>query len=150
MGVEESISSYQKIRVLIADDFAMLRRVIHMLIEKTTDDIEVVGEALDLQDALKDVQALQPDVILMNDYLPPTNSALATKLFRELEVTAAILIISMQVEPDLIHQSLTSGANGFMHKDEIGTLIVEAIHKVHNKEKYLSPKAKDALSHERD
>ena len=150
MEERESISSYQKIRVLIADDFAMLRRVIQMLIAKTTDDIEVVGEAPDLQDALKDVQALQPDVILMNDYLPPTNSALATKLFRELDITAAVLIISMHVEPELIRQSFANGANGFMHKDEMGALLVEAIRKVHNKEQYLSPKAEDALTHEKD
>ena len=139
----------KKIRVLIADDFPMLRRVIHLLIEQS-DDIEVAGEAPDLQDALRDVQALQPDVILMNDYLPPTNSALATKLFRELNITAAILVISMHLEPELIQQSLASGANGLMHKDEMGVLLAEAIRQVQNNQQYLSPLARDALAHEKD
>jgi HlyD family secretion protein len=89
------IMADKKIRVLVADDFAVMREVINQLINRS-DDIEVVGEAPDLQDALKDVQTLKPDVVLMNDYLPPTNSALATKLFRELDVTAAILIISIE------------------------------------------------------
>ena len=138
-----------KIRVLIADDFAMLRKVILLVLEQAA-DIEVVGEAPDLQDALKDVLELQPDVILMNDYLPPTNSALASKLFRELDVTAAILIISMHVEPELIRQSFASGANGFMNKDEMGTLLAEAIRKVYYEEQYLSPKGEYALAHEND
>jgi DNA-binding NarL/FixJ family response regulator len=109
-----------------------------------------VGEAPDLQDALKDVQTLKPDVVLMNDYLPPTNSALATKLFRELDVTAAILIISIDVEPEMIQQSLANGANGFMHKDEMGTLLTEAIRKVYNNEQYLSQRTEYALANEND
>lgn len=139
----------KKIRVLVADDFAVMREVINQLINRS-DDIEVVGEAPDLQDALKDVQTLKPDVVLMNDYLPPTNSALATKLFRELDVTAAILIISIDVEPEMIQQSLANGANGFMHKDEMGTLLTEAIRKVYNNEQYLSQRTEYALANEND
>jgi DNA-binding NarL/FixJ family response regulator len=86
----------------------------------------------------------------MNDYLPPTNSALATKLFRELDVTAAILIISIDVEPEMIQQSLANGANGFMHKDEMGTLLTEAIRKVYNNEQYLSQRTEYALANEND
>jgi DNA-binding NarL/FixJ family response regulator len=143
------IMADKKIRVLVADDFAVMREVINQLINRS-DDIEVVGEAPDLQDALKDVQTLKPDVVLMNDYLPPTNSALATKLFRELDVTAAILIISIDVEPEMIQQSLANGANGFMHKDEMGTLLTEAIRKVYNNEQYLSQRTEYALANEND
>lgn len=139
--------SGEKIRVLIADDFAMLRQVINMVLEKT-EDIEVVGEAPDLEDALKDVQMLQPEVILMNDYLPPINSALATEKFRELGVDAAILIITMDADAELIRQSFSSGANGLIYKEEMGTLLPEAIRKVHNKEQFLSPMAEDTLADE--
>lgn len=139
----------RKIRVLIADDFPLLRQIMRELIERS-DDIEVVGDAPDLQDAVKEAQTLQPDVILMNDYLPPTNSALATKIFREIDIVATILVISMHVEPDMIRQSFENGANGFMHKDEMGTLLTEAIRKVHNNEQYLSPKGEYALTHEND
>jgi DNA-binding NarL/FixJ family response regulator len=139
----------RKIRVLIADDFLLLRQIMHELIERS-DDIEVVGAAPDLQDALNEAQTLQPDVILMNDYLPPTNSALVAKKFREIDIVAAILIISMHLEPDLIRQSFENGVNGFMHKDEMGTLLTEAIRKVHNNEQYLSPKGEYALTPEND
>ena len=139
----------KKIRVFIADDFDILRQVIQLVLERT-EDIETVGEAPHLRDALEKVKKLQPDVILMNDYIPPTDSARAAKLFRELDITAAILIISMHAEPHLIQRSLTNGANGFMHKDEMGTLLMEAVRKVHNKEQYLSPKAEDALMYDDD
>ena len=145
----EVMPDNEKIRVLIADDFALLRQVIQMLIEKT-DDIEVVGEAPDLEDALRDVQALQPDVILMNDYLPPINSARATEMFRELDIAAAILIISMHADTELIQQSFASGANGLIYKEEMGTRLTGAIRKVYNKEQYLSPMAEDALAHKKD
>ena len=133
------------IRVLIADDFKVLRDVIRLHLERAG-DIDVVDEAPDLDDALERIRTLQPDVVIMNDYLPPIDSAHATASFRELGFTAAILIISMHPEPGLIQRSLLSGANGFMHKDEIDEYLVDAIRRVHQGERYLSPKAGDAYS----
>ena len=133
------------IRVLIADDFKVLRDVIRLHLERPG-DIEVVDEAPDLDDALERIRTLQPDVVIMNDYLPPIDSAHATARFRKLGFTAAILIISMHLEPDLIQRSLLSGANGFMDKDEIDEYLVDAIRRVQRGERYLSPKARDAYS----
>jgi len=131
------------IRVLIADDFKVLRDVIRLHLERAG-DMEVVDEAPDLDDALERTRKVQPDVIIMNDYLPPADSAHATARFREQGFNAAVLIISMHVEPDLIQRSFLSGANGFMHKDEIDEYLVDAIRRVHQGERYLSPKAGDA------
>jgi DNA-binding NarL/FixJ family response regulator len=80
----------------------------------------------------------------MNDYLPPIDSAHAAALFRTDGITAAILVISLQPEPDLIQRSFRSGVNGFMHKDEIGEFLVDAVRRIHQCERYLSPKAEDA------
>jgi DNA-binding NarL/FixJ family response regulator len=133
------------IRILIADDFKVLRDVIRLHLERA-EDMDVVDEAPDLNDALERTRKLQPDVIIMNDYLPPVDSAHATARFREQGFTAAVLIISMHLEPDLIQRSLISGANGFMNKDEIDEYLVDAIRRVHQGERYLSPKARDAYS----
>ena len=108
--------------------------------------MDVVGEAPDLNDALERIRTLRPDVVIMNDYLPPIYSAHATARFRELGFTAAIVVISMHLEPDLIQRSFLSGANGFMHKDGIDEYLVDAIRRVHQGERYLSPKAGDAYS----
>ena len=133
------------IRVLIADDFKVLRDVIRLHLERAG-DIDVVDEAPDLNDALERTKTTQPDVIIMNDFLPPIDSAHAAARFRELGFTAAILIISMHLEPGLVQRSLLSGANGFMHKDEIDEYLVDAIRRVHQGKRYLSPKARDAYS----
>ena len=133
------------IRVLIADDFKVLRDVIRLHLERAG-DMEVVDEAPDLDDALERIRTLQPDVVIMNDYLPPIDSAHATARFRELGFTAAILIISMHPEPGLIQRSFSSGANAFMHKDEIDEYLVDAIRRVQQGERYLSPKAGDVYS----
>ena len=135
------------IRVLIADDFKILRDVIRLFLQKPG-GFDVVGEAPNLEDALERARALQPDVILMNDYLPPINSALATARFREVGISAAILIISLELEFDIIRRSLESGANGILGKDELDSQLVEAIHRVHQGETYLSPAAKQVLRDE--
>ncbi|MCI0397423.1 MAG: response regulator transcription factor [Chloroflexi bacterium] len=137
-------SEKHEIRVLIADDFDVLRKVIRLFLERAG-DIVVVDEAPDLNDALASTGRLQPDVVIMNDYLPPIDSAHATGLFRAQGFAVAILIISMHLEPDLIRRSLAGGANGFMHKDEIGDHLVDAVRHVHQGESYLSPKAGQAL-----
>ncbi|HEX6268902.1 MAG TPA: response regulator transcription factor [Anaerolineales bacterium] len=131
------------VRVLIADDFPLLREVIRLYLERAA-DMEVIDEAPDLDDALERSKTLRPDVIIMNDYLPPIDSAHATARFREQGSTAAVLIISMHLEPDQIRRSFASGANGFMHKDEIDDQLVAAVRLVHHGERYISPKARDA------
>jgi len=139
------VTETKSIRVLIADDFKVLRDVIRLHLERA-EDMDVVDEAPDLNDALERVRTLRPDVVIMNDYLPPIDSAHATARFRELGFTAAIVIISMHLEPGQIQRSFLNGANGFMHKDEIDEYLVDAIRRVHQGERYLSPKAGDAYS----
>jgi DNA-binding NarL/FixJ family response regulator len=62
------------IRILIADDFKVLRDVIRLYLERA-EDMEVIDEAPDLNDAQESAKVLHPDVIIMNDYLPPIDSA---------------------------------------------------------------------------
>ena len=135
----------KKVRVLIADDFKRLRDVIRLHLERA-DDMDVIDEARDVTDALESAKALRPDVIIMNDYLPPIDSAHASALFREQGFPAAILVISMQIDPEQIQRSFLSGANGFMNKDEIDEHLVDAVRQIHEGERYLSPKASDAYN----
>jgi DNA-binding NarL/FixJ family response regulator len=139
----EVVNKTKTIRILIADDFKLLRDVIQAYLEREG-DMEVVGEAPELNDAIEQARRLQPDVIIVNDYLPPLNSAHAAERFRREGVTAAILAISMRAEADLIRHSFEHGITGFMEKAEIDTLLVLAIRSVYRGERYVSPKALDA------
>ena len=80
----------------------------------------------------------------MNDHLPPLDSVYASALFRERGFTAAILIISMDLEHALIQNSFRQGANGVLQKDEIDRCLVEGIRHVYQGKPYLSPKARAA------
>jgi DNA-binding NarL/FixJ family response regulator len=137
------VSSSKRIRVLIADDFKTLRDVIRLYLERA-DDMDVIDEAPDLFDALASAKALHPDVIIMNDYLPPIDSANATLLLRKEGITSAILVISMGTEAEVVERSFDSGVNGFIYKEEIDKLLVDAIRRVQRGERFLSPKAGDA------
>jgi two-component system, NarL family, invasion response regulator UvrY len=130
------------IRVLIADDQNIMREVIRRRIEQV-EGIEVVGESPTLDNALLDTQTLHPDVVIMNDYLPPMSSAHATALFRKKGFSAAILAITTKLEPEIIQHSFRHGVNGFMHKTEIDDLLVDAIRSIHEGERFLSPQAAD-------
>ena len=128
------------IRVLIADDFKLLRDVIRLYLDGAG-DIEVAGEAWDLGNALAWSRKGQADVIIMNDYLPPIDSAYAALFFRDQGFEGAILVVSMEAEPGRIQASLQNGANGFLHKDEIEAHLEEAVRSVYKGKRYLSPRA---------
>jgi two-component system response regulator DegU len=139
----------RNIRVLIADDFDILRQLIHEFLERE-EDIEVVGESSNLEEALASSRALESDVIIMNDYLPPIDSAHATESFRAIGVSAAILVISVHMEPELIRRCLTCGANGFMSKEEIGEHLPDGIRYVYEGGTYLSPRAEQVRGNTED
>ena len=133
------------IGIIIADDLKLLRDVIRLYLERAA-EMQVVDEAPDLDDALEKTRRLHPDAIIMNGHLPPTESAYATAILREDGFMGAILVVSTDLELDLIQRSFLSGVNGFMHKDEIDEYMVEAVRRVHQGEQYLSPKARAAYN----
>lgn len=133
------------IKILIADDFKLLREAIRLYLERV-EDIVVIDEAPDLDAALESVGRSRPDVVILNCDLPPIDSAHATGIFRQNGFTASILIVTLQLEAALIQRSFLQGANGFMHKDEIDEYLVDGVRRVHLGERYLSPKALDAYS----
>ena len=139
------MTSTKLIRILIADDFKALRDVIRLYL-KRAGDMDVIDEALDMDDALESARILHPDVIILNNDLPPIDSAHAATVLRTDGIIAAILVISMGAESEVIQRSFESGVNGFMYKDEIDEFLLDGIRRVHQGERYLSPKAGDAYS----
>ena len=135
----------KNIHILIADDFKALRDVIRLYLAREP-DLLVVGEAPELDYALESAKQLQPDVIILNDYLPPVDSALAAALFREHGISAPCISISMELEPDLIRRSLQHGITGYLHKDEINPHLVTAIRSVCRGDRFLSPKTQEVYN----
>lgn len=104
--------------------------------------MHVIGEAPELHEAVELALALRPDVVLLNDFLPPVDSAIATTILREQGISAAILCIALKLDTALIERALQHGVNGFLEKDEINQHLGGAIRSVYQGELYLSPKAR--------
>ena len=132
------------IRVVIADDFPQMIDVMQRMIERAGDMV-VVDVITNLHDVIARIVDIEHEVVLMNDYLPPTTSVHATSRLREMGIETPILIISMHRDARLISESLAAGANGFLLKEEFTRHLLPAIRAVYSGEQYLSPIALDLL-----
>jgi len=127
-----------KIRILIADDHAILRQGIRALLEREP-DIQVIGEAEDGHSAVKLCCELQPDVVLMDIAMPLLNGLEATRQIRRNSPRVKVLILSMHESEQYIRQSLAAGAMGYILKDADVSELLAAIRAVYHGEAVLSP-----------
>ncbi len=126
------------IRVIVADDHHLVREGIRALLEKAG-DIEVVGEAVDGQEAVELVQRLNPDVLVIDIAMPRLNGIQAVEQLRALGVTAQIVILSMYSDEILVRQALQNGAKGFLLKGSVSEELLLAIRAASRGAVYLSP-----------
>lgn len=128
------------IRVLIVDDHAVLRSGLRLLIDNEP-DIEVVGEASDGAAALERVQALQPDVVLMDISLPDMNGIQVIRQIKEGECPCSILVLTMHPEASYLRPALDAGADGYVVKSVADDELLDAIRAVHRGHSFLRPQA---------
>lgn len=105
-----------KIRVLVADDHAMVRQGLHMFID-TQDDMEVVGEGVNGLEAVEMAAELTPDVILLDLIMPLMGGAEATERILEQNPRARIIILTSFGQDDQIFPAIRAGAMGYLLKD---------------------------------
>jgi DNA-binding NarL/FixJ family response regulator len=129
------------IRVLLADDQALVRGGLRALLD-ARDDIEVVGEAADGQQALDLASALLPDVILMDIRMPGLDGLEATRrIAADLRLTRARIVILTTFDLDeYLFDALRSGASGFLLKDAEPADLVSAVRIVSAGDSLISPK----------
>ncbi len=126
------------IRVLIADDHAIVRKGIRALLA-TEPDIEVVGEAGDGAEALGLVQALGPDVVLMDLVMPKLDGIEATRQIAAKQPGSRILVLTSFAADDKVFPAIKAGALGYLLKDSEPEVLVDAIHQVHQGQPSLEP-----------
>jgi DNA-binding NarL/FixJ family response regulator len=126
------------IRVIIADDHHLVRQGIRALLEKA-DDIEVIGEAADGQEAVELVERLAPDVLVMDIAMPRLNGNQAAGQVRALGVATQVVILSMYSDETLVRQALRNGAKGYLLKRSVTEELLLAIRAASRGEIYLSP-----------
>ncbi|MBN1189983.1 MAG: response regulator transcription factor [Dehalococcoidales bacterium] len=128
----------EKIRIVIADDHAVVREGTRTLLERE-DDMEVVGEAGDGEEALKLLERLKPDVAILDISMPKLNGIEVTRQIKPLFPGVAILILTAYDNDEYVFALLEAGAAGYLLKDIHGHEIVEAVRSVHAGESVLHP-----------
>ena len=125
--------SKTSIRVLIADDHAIVRKGIRALLS-TEPNIEVIGEAGDGAEAVAQAQVLQPDVILMDLVMPNLDGVEATRQITTQKPQTRILVLTSFAADDQVFPAIQAGALGYLLKDSSPTELVQAIRQVHRGE----------------
>ena len=127
------------IRVVIADDQALVRAGLRMILE-STDDIEVVGEADDGEHAITLTFELNPDVILMDVRMPNLDGIEATRRLQQPEPgRPKILVLTTFDTDETVYAALRAGASGFLLKTAPPARLVEAVRCVYAGEALLAP-----------
>jgi NarL family two-component system response regulator LiaR len=127
-----------QIRVLIADDHAILRKGIRALLS-TEPDIEVVGETDDGLETVAQAKTLHPDVILMDLVMPKMDGIEATRQITAEQPDVRILVLTSFAADDKVFPAIKAGALGYILKDSGPAELVQAIHQVHQGQPSLEP-----------
>jgi len=126
------------IRVFIADDHAVLRAGLRLLLGAEP-DIEVVGEASTAAEALQGVRDLQPDVVLLDISMPETNGLQALHTLKAENTSSHIIMLTMHDDESYLREALSAGASGYALKQAADTELLSAVRAVYQGGTYLRP-----------
>jgi two-component system, NarL family, response regulator NreC len=126
------------IRILIVDDHAVLRSGLHLLLDAEP-DIEVVGEAANVKEAVFEARDKKPDIVLMDVVMPGQTGIEGVPLVLKEAPDSKVLVLSMQDDPRYVHEAFAAGAAGYILKEAVDAEVVGAIHQVAAGEHYVHP-----------
>ena len=133
-----------KIRILLADDHAILRLGLKTLLGAEPDMV-VVGEAEDGRAAIEKAQALKPDVVVMDIAMPNLNGLEATREIKKLGLECQIVILTVHAQERYLFPVLQAGASGYVLKSAADTELVQAIRTIACGQVFLYPTATKLL-----
>ncbi len=132
------------INVLIAEDHLLVCAGIRALLERA-EDMVVIGEASNGQQAVDMAAALKPDVLIMDIMMPRLNGIQAAEKIRSQRPPVHILLLSMYSDETLIYQALQSGVRGYLLESSLSDDLLYAVRTIANGETYLSKQVSDIL-----
>jgi DNA-binding NarL/FixJ family response regulator len=134
----------KKIRILLADDHAVVRQGFRMILGAQA-DMEIIGEAGNGREAVSMSEQLHPDVVVMDVAMPELNGIEATRRIMEQAPHTRILALSMHKDSVYVREILRAGARGYLLKDSIDVDLLAAVRAVGKGEGYLSPAVSDSV-----
>lgn len=127
-----------RIRVVIADDHALYRRSLRVVM--TLDgDIEVVGEAGDGYEAVALAVSIRPDVVVIDNQMPRLGGIDAARAITEQVPGTRVLMLTMSELASDLHEAVTAGVAGYVLKDSTGEEVADAVRTVHRGQQVLPP-----------
>jgi DNA-binding NarL/FixJ family response regulator len=133
------------IRVLLADDHALVRDGLKMLLQSNGSSIVVVGETSSGREAVELAEKLRPEVAILDIAMPDLNGIEATMAIRKASPETRIIILSMHSTSEHIYRALRAGASGYVVKESAGWEAVAAVRAVLAGQKFLSAVITDTL-----
>jgi DNA-binding NarL/FixJ family response regulator len=127
-----------KWRVLIADDHAIVRQGLKLLIDSQS-DMEVVGEAADGTAVLEQASVVKPDVVVMDVSMPRMNGLTATKALKQRQPGVMIIALSRHEDETYVEELLRAGASGYVLKHSAPAQFLQALRAVASGGIYLDP-----------
>jgi two-component system response regulator NreC len=147
-SVSVSEGESARTRIVIADDHAVVRSGLRMLLD-AEDDFEVVAEAADVPAARRSVLAYKPDVLLLDLNMPGEESLPAIPAFQEVSPGTAVVVLTMQNDPGFAREALQNGALGYVLKEAADDELVQAVRLAARGDTYLNPQLGARVAAER-
>jgi two-component system response regulator NreC len=136
---QAEVGPKSKIRIVLADDHAVVRRGLRLLLEHET-DFEVVAEAGDIDAARRYTHGHRPAVLVLDLSMPGGSSLKAIPAIRAQTPETQIVVLTMQDEPEYAREALAGGAIGYVLKEAADAELVEAVRRAAVGEGYLNPR----------
>ena len=127
-----------KIRVLIADDHSMVRQGLKQILE-LEDDIIVVAQAANGEEAIKLTREFNPDVVLMDINMPSMNGLQAIKELKDEKASSKIIVLTIHQDREYLFKTLQMGAEGYVLKDAEPAVLIEGIRSVQKGQSFIQP-----------
>ncbi len=127
-----------KIRVMIADDHAMVRQGLKTILE-LEEDICVVSQASNGEEAVALAKKVRPDIILMDINMPVINGLQAIKMLKQEPVNYKIIVLTLHQDREYLFKTLQLGCEGYVLKDAESSVLIEAIRNVYRDQTYIQP-----------
>ena len=134
----------KRIRILLADDHAVVRQGFKMILAAQP-DMEIVGEAGNGREAVELAEKLRPEVVVMDVSMPELNGIEATRRLAASTPHTRVVALSMHKDSVYVREILRAGARGYLLKDSISSDLLAAVRAIARGEGYLSPGVSDAV-----